>query len=452
MEFYLSKKQGEYFKAYNSGNFKYLAFGGAFAGGKSIVISFIIAMAALKYPKTRYAIFRKNRTVLRRTTYITFKKVLELMGAVNQFVENYGDMRFEAKNGSVIYFLELDESKDHDFNKIKSLELTGAAIDQAEEVHQLGFEILKGRVGRENRINGKEINAFILLTCNPAHCWFEDQFYTPWAEGKLKPPYYFIQSLPQDNPWNLDEYIKSLGEMPENERKRYLEGDWNFSNDPNQLIPFEFITPILLESKSESNGMKVMGVDVARFGDDRTVFSIIEGNELTEIKVRKSQDTVTTGLETINLMREKSIGYENVGIDVIGLGAGVVDTCISQNFDVYAYNSGEAADNITGHFQFKNKRVESYWLLREAIRQKELFIVKSEHTPELIKELLQLKYFVRDKIIYLEPKEEMKKRLGKSPDLADSFAIAFFMLKHSSMGIRDVKNDTSTSSFLTDKF
>jgi hypothetical protein len=60
--------------------------------------------------------------------------------------------------------------------------------------------------------------------------------------------------------------------------------------------------------------------------------------------------------------------------------------------------------------------------------------IKVLNHPELIKELTTIKYFTKDKFIQIQAKAEIKKELGKSPDLADATIISFSRIKSSNFG------------------
>ena len=450
MEFTLSKAQGKFFKALESGKYRYMCFGGGFGGGKSMLICFIIIYYALQHSSTRYAIIRKNRTVLARTTFITFKKVLDLMGLDRSaYTLNRSELKYTFHNGSEVYFLEMDETKDPDFDKVKGIELTAVGIDQCEEVKKEALSILKGRIGRENK--GGKVPAFILMTCNPSHNWVQDDFYAPWKEKKLKKPYYFLQALVEDNPWSTKEYIKGLQDLPEAEYKRYVLGDWSYSDDPNQLIRYEWLAQCLLKPSDEDqvrldnrNLIKYMGVDVARMGKDKTVFTFMCDDLFYDMRVYSRQDTTTTAEKLMLAAKEGNIGYSNIGADVVGLGAGVVDTCYAKDFKIKAFNSGEAPTSRTGHFLFKNKRAESWWALREDIENQRIQILDKPEFKPLIKELLQIYYFVKDKVIQIESKGDMHKRMGHSPDHADSLAICNYMRKNTNLRVHHEEKTAKT--------
>ena len=82
------------------------------------------------------------------------------------------------------------------------------------------------------------------------------------------------------------------------------------------------------------------------------------------------------------------------------------------------------AEAATDPERFSNKRAEGYWLLREAFESQSIMIPDDD---ELVQELTSLKYKVVNSngTIKMEEKEEAKKRLGKSPDLADSLMLTY---------------------------
>src|SRR3954454_19371697 len=96
-----------------------------------------------------------------------------------QFAENRQELTWTFVNGSIIMFLELDHTKDRQFNKIKSINATCAMIDEADGVIEDAHIALFSRVGRRNK-NGAP--AFILDTCNPNEAWIKERAYNPWHE------------------------------------------------------------------------------------------------------------------------------------------------------------------------------------------------------------------------------------------------------------------------------
>lgn len=421
MEFKITKKQNEFLTALKSRLFQFLIFGGGVGAGKSVVLAVTILGCANQYPKSRWGVFRKNLTVLKRTTLQTFIRVADELNITYNL--NRADLVMTLSNGSEILFIELDHTKDPDFNKIKGLELTGAGIDEINEIIEKAFSTLITRIGRWNY--HKE-PSFIIGTCNPDGGWVKQKFYTPWSNNTLQPPYFFLQALPKDNPFLSKEYMKQLEYLPASEYQRYVLGNWDYADDPNQLITFEMLRSNLLEKlPTEIVGDVRMGVDVARSGADKTVFHLIDDEKLFKSYRYRGNDTKTTALNVRNIIDEQKILHENVNIDIIGIGAGVFDNLVSWSYNVSGFNSASSPTKARDDsFDFFNKRAEAYWNLRDACIGNTMGILNTE--SNLIEELLAVRYEIRGKKIIIEEKSKIKSRLNRSPDDSDALAMAKF--------------------------
>jgi hypothetical protein len=256
---------------------------------------------------------------------------------------------------------------------------------------------------RINRWNSNGCPSFILLTCNPAVGWVKTRFKDKYDDGLLKPPFFFQQNTYEEIP---DDSKAILANLPENDYRRYALGDWSFSDDPAQLITFEWLRNNFCTRDEIAN---YMGIDAARYGEDRTVFAYRQGNSLNNYEVFTKQDTNTTAQIAIQRMKEKEINATHVSCDVIGLGAGVVDTLKAQGYYIVEYNAAEAAEQWASTFAFKNKRAQTYWNLREGFQNG---VYKIVNDPDIIKELTNIRYKVENRCISIETKDDIKKRLG----------------------------------------
>lgn len=438
----LSPIQKEFYKAFQSQKYLYMLFGGAISSGKSIMQIGIIHQMAMDYSNTRYAIIRKNLSTLKRTSIPTYDKVLELNSDTDSVNLNRAESFAEYKNGSKLLFIEADKTKDFNFNKLRGLELTMALIEEANEIEEEAFQVLKTRVGRWNN-NEYKIRPIVMLNCNPDKGWIKKTFYEPYSEGRIHPPYYFKPALPTDNPYNSKDYLAAINTLPEKERQRFVLGNWEVADDPNQLIQYLWMKENLVNSDmtfdnylSIANREIFLGVDVARYGDDRTVFSWFLKNNLLKIESFRKIDTSETAekiKERIDIYRVPS---SHIGIDV-GMGSGTIDT-LKRNYgiNVYSFGFGErpglkkkpetpqAEDRLNRLLIYKNKRAEAHWMLREALRLGDIKIIDHK---ELITEATSVCYSSDDKVIQIESKDSVKKRLGFSSDILDSVVIANYM-------------------------
>ena len=161
------------------------------------------------------------------------------------------------------------------------------------------------------------------------------------------------------------------------------------------------------------------GVDVARYGGDRSVLAVWRGKRLERLESRQGLDTMALAswiASEINRHRPQT-----VVVDEIGVGSGVVDRLIQLGHEsVVGLNVGSAASR---NDIFMNTRAEVYWSLREAFEGGEISLPDDEG---LLAELSALRYgYSGHGRIQLERKDETRKRVGRSPDQADAVALGF---------------------------
>lgn len=183
------------------------------------------------------------------------------------------------------------------------------------------------------------------------------------------------------------------------------------------------------------NGLMVMGVDVARFGSDYTViFGFGGGRRCYKSKVQGHDLVQTAELVKAELRRARKggkQGYHRVVIDDTGLGGGVTDILshwVSDegiHMQIVPVNFAEKAvhDSI-----YSGIVTEMYYTARDFIRDER---VRIEDDGELISDLSGRKYDFKNGLFRIEPKEEYRKRTGRSPDEGDAFVLAVWgMAQH----------------------
>jgi len=417
----LSPKQNEFLRALLSKKYKFLLYGGAVGGGKSYLVLGIIDELCRQYPGARFAVCRKTMTVIKRNTIPSYLKILrhnknEIKVRINR------TLWFAAySNGSQIDFVDIDLSKDPELNKVKGLEITGAVLEEANEIEEKGFSIIKTRIGR---MRNKElgIKPFILLTCNPDNNWVKDVFFDPWDNGTLKEPYFYLPALPKDNPFLDQDYLDTLEELPEAEHERYVKGNWNYSTNKNQLIMTEWLKAAQIEETTTKP--KYLGIDFAREGDDATVFTYMSDTEL----LWQERHKYSTANPIADLVEQAILQYDldpdYIAVDAIGNGASLIDVLIERKVYIGAYKGSETPTSELKLFSFKNRRAEAHWFLREDIRLKRIGVM---YNFEFFKQAQVIKYFTSEKCIQIDPKDKVKKDLGYSPDYFDSAVIANFV-------------------------
>lgn len=251
--------------------------------------------------------------------------------------------------------------------------------------------------------------------CKPGSGWNILQissFDTPNLSGEDVPDY-MRPMLPSKTwvddaakRWGVESPVylsKVLGEFPE--------------VSENTLIPTRYITDA--QNRDLSPGApSSLGVDVARFGTDRSVVAARQGGHVRVIDSwGKTATTETTG-RVIDHCRTTGIG--DIRVDGVGVGGGVVDQLAEQGYPVIDMQAGQGASDPV---KFMNARAEWYWNLRMMFENGEIDLDPLD--DELASQLaaLQYKFTSRGQIV-IESKDDMRKRGMPSPDRADAVMLA----------------------------
>ena len=182
------------------------------------------------------------------------------------------------------------------------------------------------------------------------------------------------------------------------------------------VIPLQTIRDAMTRDIPEGLPV-VIGADIARYGDDRTVITIVKGRKVLPQIVIRGMDTQEVAKRIYELSLEHLA--ESINIDVIGVGAGVVDALNS--IGVQGVNGINVGEQAWDGERFANRKAELWFSLRQRMLDGELSIPDDK---DLERELMcSYKYGLTGKIV-IEAKDSVKKLLGRSPDMADSLVLA----------------------------
>lgn len=191
---------------------------------------------------------------------------------------------------------------------------------------------------------------------------------------------------------------------------------------------------------------EAVGVDVARSGRDKTVYALRFGNVIGELRKYEHQDTMQTVGQVKGILdKYKS---HNAVIDVIGLGAGVVDRLREQDLEVHAFNASERTGrrDQSGEQGFANVRSAAWWNLREMLEPTSGHEVALPPDDELIGDLTAPHWrIVSGGRIRVEGKPDIKKRLGRSTDCGDAVVMAFYEKLHTEVAVMGSAQDLFSS-------
>lgn len=177
-------------------------------------------------------------------------------------------------------------------------------------------------------------------------------------------------------------------------------------------------------------GLKgIRAVDIAGMGSDTTVFVDRYNDYVDEIRTVPYVDSNTVHMEIAGKIVIDRDQFEAIYIDTIGEGAGVFSRLKEQGIAAYSFKNSLGAVGLkdkTEARKFLNMRAYTHWAMRDWLDPR--FESKAMLPPddELKAQLTEIKYKIRsDGVIQIEAKEDIKARIGVSPDKSDGLAMTF---------------------------
>lgn len=447
----LSEQQLEAIEVLDDPTVVELEYGGGAGGGKTLLVCLWILKQVKEYPGVRIGLGRKEITKLKQTTVVSLLQKAHPIMNVRPDTFTYNDQKgtISYMNGSMIQLVDLArQPSDPDYDSLGSLELTHAIIEEAGEITKKAKDVFGSRRNRylnlEYGITGK-----LILTGNPSQNFTRQEYYEPYARlgggtmqkweiggvevnGQMETAYRaFIRALAIDNPFISQNYIEDLKRLPAAERKRLLEGNWDYADDDNQLIK-SHVFERSFTGDLPRTGKRAIGVDVADKGNDQTILTLIDNgavvdqvnlriDPLSPIPVSEQTALEIIKYAQINGFSAKDAG--NIGVDVVGIGVGVRDFMKARGWHIFEYVAGSKAND-----GYKNLRSESYWVLSQALESGKLVMFNQLQTvDELRRQLISHEYEVQDRIVMIKSKDKIKEIIGRSPDHADSLCIAYWV-------------------------
>ena len=191
--------------------------------------------------------------------------------------------------------------------------------------------------------------------------------------------------------------------------------------DAQTLIPLPLIEAARVRKvEGVERYRPVWGLDVARFGDDRTALAVRRHRKLEEIESWRGLDTMQTA-GRIKLRYDECSHDDkptSIVVDVIGIGAGVVDRLRELDLPVRALNVSEMP---AVRQKFHRLRDEMYWKGREWFEGMNVECADMAVGGELADVLYS---YTSAGQIKVEPKADIKERLGRSPDVGEALLLS----------------------------
>lgn len=389
---------------------RYKLFYGGRAGGKSFAFADALLTLATSR-KLLIACVREVQNSIKDSVYKLLADRIEFYGLSHQY-RLYDDKIVNLYNHSKFIFKGI---MDQNAQNIKSLE--GVDIcwcEEAQKISTRAWEILNPTI--------RKPNSEIWLSLNR-----EEEEDPVWKALALHPDEDTIIRKVNfyDNPYCPNNMKKLALKMKAENFDEYLhvwEGEPRRTAG-NHLIARCDVYKAMETSLNlpENSAPLIIGVDVARFGDDKTAICFRQGRQVLAFKTFVKKDVVQVAHIVAGIMVEKKPA--RVFIDIGGLGAGVYDILIANGFAsiVMPVNFGEKAENQE---RYVNRRAEMWARLRDWL---------SSSLPVCLPKIdglaedLTAPQVLFDSLgrLQLEAKAEIKKRIGHSTDIGDALALTF---------------------------
>ncbi|MFA9227980.1 MAG: hypothetical protein ACEQR7_06065 [Agathobacter rectalis] len=429
---------------------------GSIGTGKTDVAAHIGISLAYQFPKTYFTVFRQNISTAKRSIIPSYLNMLDLMNFEEDVDYRYNKQDFEITfphNQSKIGFVEADVTKDRQGRKIKGINATANHIDEGDELDETMFITATSRRGRRNT-NGQP--SISIITMNPNDSHLKAKYYDPWKNPKEYGPLPIgvaVIEFTIEDSWQTKEDIAAMMTNPMPWVERYIKNNWNYKDDIDSLFKYRFFDAALTKDVT-SQDKNTIGYDVARSGTDRSVIALWWGKVLMDIVIikdkRDQMKTDDQALELIKYMTQNAVVAENVAVDAVGLGVGVIDHMHSKGIIVKEFVSGASpymseADKRKGiPSRYDNLRSQVIYEFSQGLEKGIYKIYEScPFRKELISEAMLHNHETTDKKLNVESKEKIKERTGgMSPDIFDAVVMGLFP----QLNI-DTQNDSSRIGF-----
>lgn len=243
----------------------------------------------------------------------------------------------------------------------------------------------------------------------------------------------FIPAGLRDNPFlNETDYESVLQSLSDDRlRRQLLYGDFSSSitDADDQTIPTAWVDAAIKRGQANTNPAvdpDIIGIDVSRGGEDQTVFAKRYGNWIAPL-VKYPGRIIVDGQAVVTRLLPHLAPGVTLNIDENGVGSTAYDQLKDLDYSIVGtiWSERTTARDKSGKFGFVNTRARDWWHLRELLDPQSGEDVCLPDDKELRSDLIAPRYGYRGGRIYIELKEDTKKRRGKSPDCGDAVVMAF---------------------------
>lgn len=395
--------------------------------GKSALVAWLTWWSFSTFPDTRGVITANTENQLKTKTWVEIAKWYRLFIAKDLFKCTATALFAVDEARAREWRIDIVPWSERNTEAFAGLHNAGKRIiiifDEASAIPDVIHEVTEGALTDEDT----EILWFMFgnptMTTGRFREAFEGgKFSHRWLTRKVD-----SRSVKRTNKTQIQKWVEDYGEDSDFVRVR-VKGEFP-RHDGASFISRDLAEAAASRDAPPTNEPWVLGVDVARFGDDFSALYPRRGRDAkTEPpKVFQGLDTMQLVTQIINLHAE--FRFAAIFVDGGGVGGGVVDRLAQLGYPVIEVSFGGRPDgtnpkdpNITYH----NKRSEIWGAVRDFLAYGAIMDMVPRSDISLVGELATPTYTLNSKDgIVLEPKSAIKQRGERSPDVADALACTF---------------------------
>jgi len=406
-----------------------ILFGGGAGGAKSTLGCYWLLSSCIKYPGSRWLLGRSKLKTLMETTFMTLLEVAQKLPVRLSINHQRGQITVISQAGESLIIMKdlFAYPSDPDFTSLGSLEITGAFIDEVNEITYKAFEVVRTRI--RYKLDEFGVIPKILGTCNPARNWVKEKFYDPHRRGSLKKNRMFVQALVRDNPFISKHYVRNLEQLDDPVLKsRLLDGNWDYDDTEGLLIPYDNAVNIFSNTWVPV-GAGYITADIAFQGSDKFVVIVWSGFKIIHFTVmaKSNPKEVENQIRASQLRFRVPMSHTAYDADGVGgfLSGYMRDAVAFKNGSQPLYQSIRKERE-----EYLNLKAQCYFHAAKAINDGRVFFQPDpgQYRDEIVQELSTIKNssIGTDKKLAIQKKEDWKKEIGRSPDFADAIAMRWY--------------------------
>jgi len=227
-----------------------------------------------------------------------------------------------------------------------------------------------------------------------------------------------------------EEVLQAKRDLPDKIFRALYEAE--ASEDEGQLINNESIVKVFSNTHIQS-GVKYITADIARLGKDKTVLFVWDGLRVVEVLEMNTSLVTESAAEIRTLQTKYNVNSNNIICDEDGVGGGVVDILRCQGFvnNSRPLQVGGMSEN------FSNLKTQCYYKLSEMVNRNEVYVNCNSSVEKYLTEELEMVRLAKEldtSKITLLSKDEIKKKIGRSPDYSDALMMRMYFLVNPNYG------------------